>query len=694
MLWVLHCPQNTGQTTLEHDRRRIEASFPQEDERETNNTTAMCGIAGLLNLKNEPLADNEVVRAMASTLVHRGPDDDGYFSDGPVAFGFRRLSIIDLTTGHQPLCNEDRTVWVMFNGEIYNYVELHDGLRNRGHVFQTKSDTEVIAHSYDEYGADFVRHLRGMFAIALWDAKQRRLYLVRDRIGEKPLFYGVRNGQLAFASEIKALMAWPGNLRAINHEALHDYLTLLYVPSPKSILDGIHKLPPAHMLIADCNSQAVSLQRYWSVPAPTVQQRTVSYYMEGLANEMREAVRIRLRSDVPLGAFLSGGIDSTIVAGLMVRENPHLKTFSIGFTDQRYDESAHARLVADTIGAAHSEEIIDAESMVPEDLCNLVWYMDEPFGDSSFIPTYWVSKTARQYVTVALSGDGGDELFGGYPRYRYYRWLDRLSSRPGWVRSTGRVLSRGLMNASLPIAPTVGEYLRQAEKAFEISALDEDGRRLALLSFFNEEEKRRLYSERWREQARMLRTVELIGRCQNGHPARADGLSRIMARDVETNLVDDSLVKVDRASMACSLEVRTPFLDHRVVEFAMQIPTALKLHNGVHKFILKETFRDLIPPDIMRRKKHGFELPFARWFQKPQWRSLITDMLSEERMRAQGIFNPTEVVGLRDTFLADPEAHHLALSAYQLRHRVWSLLMFQLWYERLLNVRSGSGPVA
>ncbi|MCI0394008.1 MAG: asparagine synthase (glutamine-hydrolyzing) [Chloroflexi bacterium] len=641
----------------------------------------MCGLAGLINLSGQPIADPAVARAMGAILTHRGPEDEGCLLDGPVAFAFRRLRIIDLETGHQPVANEAQTIWAMLNGEIYNFVELRRQLEQKGHQFQTQSDTEVIVHAYESHGLDFVHYLRGMFAIALWDSIERRLILVRDRVGKKPLFYSQRDGQLAFASELKALLAWPGLQRTIHPPALHDYLTFLHVPGPASIFAGVYKVPPAHFLVADGQRGEISLHCYWRPAAEPDRSKPLSFYAEGLQEVLAEAVHLRLRSDVPLGAFLSGGIDSTIIVGLMSVEVAPVRTFNIAFPDPRFDESRYASLAAAAFGARHTCEMVDDTTFTAEELARLVWHMDEPFGDSSFIPTYWVAKTARQQVTVALSGDGGDELFAGYDRYRYFQWLGRLAGLPHWGRLVGQAGAAWLAKAA---PSSQAGRLRQAEKAFALSALDADGRILALNAYFNEAEKRCLYSDHWQTNLNGYASPERWRQQPAFTRGPADPLARFLLSDFETKMVDDYLVKVDRAAMACALEVRSPFLDHHVVEFAMRIPPEYKLHNRAQKIVLKQAFTHLLPPAIARRGKQGFEIPIAAWFQREPWRSLLGDTLSDSALQAQGIFDPAGVVALRDELLRNPEARHFPLSAHQLRYRVWALFVFQLWWRQFM----------
>lgn len=644
----------------------------------------MCGIAGLLDLSGVNLADASLAGRMAAYLNHRGPEEEGFYSSGPVAFGFRRLKIIDLKTGHQPLPNEQGTVWVMCNGEIYNFVELRSELEKKGHSFKTQSDTEVIVHAYESYGLDFVHYLRGMFAISLWDDTQKRLVLVRDRIGKKPLIYSVADNQLAFASEIKALLAWPHLKRSINTKALHDYLTLLYVPTPESIFENVYKLPPAHMFIADCRKKSFSLSRYWEFCADPDYGKSKAFYVNGLREILTESVRIRSRSDVPLGVLLSGGIDSTIITGLLSREVSPVRTFTIGFSEKSFDETRYAKLAADLFKTEHIQNTLDVNSIGPDEFKRLVWYMDEPFGDSSYIPTYLASRMARQYVKVVLSGDGGDELFAGYPGYHHLRMLKWLNILPAPFRITAQKLVTQLRNFKLLQPFALDGYLRKAQKLCQLSMLKEEEQVFALLTYFDESSKAMLYSDNWRNRIGRYTTWELFNQKLSGTAYIKDPLVRSMARDFQTNMVDDCLVKVDKASMANSLEVRSPFLDHCFVEFAMKIPPEYKLRYGKHKIILKQAFRDLLPKRISQRRKQGFEIPFSAWFQKEPWRSFLLDMLSQERLRRQGIFNPAEVINLRDQFLRNPQAHGLDASAYQLRHRIWMLFIFQAWYEQFM----------
>ena len=653
----------------------------------------MCGIAGVLNLSGHPVEDPELATRMASALVHRGPDEGGFLKDGPLAFGFRRLSIIDVDGGHQPVPNETQTIWTMLNGEIYNFLELRDELQQRGHHFQTNSDTEVIVHAYETHGLDFVRHLRGMFAIAIWDNQKRRVVLARDRIGKKPLFWSRSKNQLVFASEIKAMLFWPNLDRTLNAEAIHDYLSFLSVPAPKSIFKAVHKLSPAHLLIADTRRGTVEIKRYWQFkPAPDRSKRR-SYFVEGLRDLLQESVRLRLRSDVPVGALLSGGLDSTAIVGLMSKQRTAgpVKTFSMGFEDIHFDETRYARVASKAFGTQHTEEKVGPITV--DLLKHLVWFLDEPFADSSAIPTYQVSRIARQNVTVALSGDGGDELFAGYPRYQYAALLRRLARVPKSLRYGLNWLSMESQQ-SLPARwCSVSESLRRLSKALTLSQLPEPQRMLALLSYYGETDKHSLYDSSFGAQLNGYSTLNSMKIHAEMFLDRAEPLSAFMAYDLQTNLADDSLVKVDRMSMACSLEVRSPFLDHKLVEFAGMIPPEYKMRGSHTKLILKEALSDILPPQITNRRKQGFDVPFGAWFKSHEWRSMLNDCLSVDSIRRRGIFNPAAVNQMRQALLSNRAQQPLGLSRNQVWHRVWVIIMFELWARQYLDNPLGTSVV-
>jgi asparagine synthase (glutamine-hydrolysing) len=578
------------------------------------------------------------------------------------------------------MSNEDGSIWVALNGEIYNYRELRSRLEGTGHRFRTASDTEVVVHAYEEFGAEFPKHLSGMFAIVLWDGSARRLLVVRDRMGEKPLYYVSHSSRLYFASELKALLAVPDIPKAIDPSALDQYMSFLFVPGPASILQGVRKLDPAHMIVAECSGGAPKLVRYWDLPSEPLAESEVPHLDEMLRQKLEHAVRQRLRSDVPLGCFLSGGVDSSIVAHLMSREMATINTFSIGFKDPVFDETKFARLVAERLGTHHLQETVDSSTMAPEEFLQLVWFMDEPFGDSSFIPSYWVSRTARRHVKVVLSGDGSDELFGGYPRYRYIWHMHHTRFVPAGLLAFAARRSSSIQHLVAGMPYAAREFGRRVQKTLELAAATPELRMHALVAYFSHAEKAKLYHPSWITAGESDTTFREWSRAYDG--AHLDPRARFMLGDIRTSLVDDSLMKVDRSSMACGLEVRTPFLDHELVELAVRIPPGLKVDGRGQKVILKRAFADILPHVVRARRKQGFEVPFGRWFQESRWRELILDLMSASRLREQGIFDANAVVVLRDQLLSNPEAKGLGISAYQLRHRVWSLLVFQAWCQR------------
>jgi len=636
----------------------------------------MCGIAGKLNKDRNKPVEAGAVRAMCQTIVHRGPDDEGIYTDGPVGLGMRRLSIIDLVGGHQPLSNEDGTVWVVFNGEIYNYRDLRPGLEARGHRFATNSDTEVIVHLYEEYGADFVKHLRGMFAIALWDRARETLVLVRDRLGIKPLYYAPLGDRLVWGSEIKALLA-DGVPREIDPQALHEYLSYNYVPGPRSIFKSVRKLQPGHRLIARRGD--VTVEPYWRPEPAPAQNGTepVAYYVERLAELLRESVRYRLIADVPLGVFLSGGLDSSTVVAVMreVSSDP-IKTFSIGFEDQSFNELPYARMVAKHFETEHHEFVVrpDAVDLVPK----LVHFFDEPFADSSAIPCYYLSELARQHVTVALGGDGGDEVFAGYETYAAYK-----------VASLYRGLSPRLTGiipplvARLPVSHRKVSFDYKAKRFVQSALLPPERAHYAWKEVFSDDMKRELYATA----AGSLEDPFGAFERQFADCAAAPMLSQLQYVDLRVYLPDDILVKVDRTSMAHSLEARVPLLDHKLVEFAATVPPELQLRGLRKKYLLKRAMAHRLPGQILNRKKGGFNVPVPAWL-RHDLSDYVRDVLSEKRLREQGFFNPAYVQQMvRD---------HRDLKADYSRN-VWGLLIFALWHEKfasdapLASVRPATG---
>jgi len=630
----------------------------------------MCGICGLYNFgSGEPVAE-ELLRGMMAALRHRGPDAEGtYLSPTCPALGLghTRLSIIDLTGGCQPMANEDGAVWVVQNGEIYNYRELRRDLEARGHRFQSESDTEVILHLYEEHGTACLGHLRGMFAFALWDERRRRLFLARDRLGVKPLVYWTDGERFAFASEARALLRLPGVPRELEPEALHHYLTLAYVPSPLTMFRGIRKLPPAHFLLV--GERVGEPTRYWEPGFDREEPRPEAEYAEALRETLREATRLRLRSDVPLGAFLSGGIDSSITVALMstLTEEP-VKTFSIGFAERAYDELAYARLIAGRYHTDHHEFTVrpDALAVLPR----LVWFYGEPFADSSALPTYYVSQVTRQFVTVALTGDAGDECFAGYPRYQAVRLASYFDGLPGWLR---RVLTIPLWQ-QLPAGLEQKSPLRRLKRLLGALALPPETRYLTWIAYFTEEQKRSLYQADLTRATAHLSTAHLFEE-RFAEVAGRDPLTAATYVDLMTYLPDDLLVKVDVASMAHALECRSPFLDHKVVELAARMPIGLKLRGRQSKYLLKKTFADLLPEEILHRAKMGFGMPIARWF-RGELRGFLTDVLLGPPARARGYFQMPVVQQLI--------TEH-ANGVFDHGYRLWALLWFELWCRMFLD---------
>jgi asparagine synthase (glutamine-hydrolysing) len=620
----------------------------------------VCGIAGFAG-NNDRLSDDErteVLERMCRVIRHRGPDDQGSLVAAGVALGMRRLSIIDLAGGHQPISGEDGSVTVVFNGEIYNYREIQAELEAKGHTFRTSSDTETIVHSYEEYGAACVDQLRGMFAFALWDESKRRLFIARDRLGKKPLYYTLtRQGTLIFGSELKSLLQHPETEREIDKEALDTYLSFGYVPDPLSIFRGIFKLPPGHHLTFA--EGRVHIEEYWDLHYEVVAQRPEEDYLEELRSLLDEAVRLRLVADVPLGAFLSGGVDSSTIVGLMSQHTSQpVKTFSIGFAEDGYDELKYARLAAERFGTDHHEFIVTPE------ICHIVdelaWHLDEPFADSSAIPTYAVSKLAREHVKVVLSGDGGDELFAGYSRYG----IDR--SRSGFSRLP-RVVRNGLMqplSRNLPHGAWGRNYLHNI-------ALDPLNRYLDSISFFSSLSKRSLYSSGFRSHLNGHNKAAAIFSQYAGSVTSGEPVDTLMYLDTKTYLPGDILTKVDRMSMAVSLEARVPLLDHKLVEFVTKIPAGLKIKGPVTKHIFKRAVRGLVPDEILDRPKQGFGLPIQKWINQ-ELRGYIRDVLFDQRTRERGYFNASHV-GL----LYNEHDRGRRDNTGQL----WTLFMLELWHR-------------
>lgn len=666
----------------------------------------MCGFAGAAwNSDARPLSFAEL-RRMTHVLTHRGPDDHGFwtsgldatFSDddsdddvpgdlafrsGPAAaLGHRRLSIIDLAGGRQPLANEDGSIQVAFNGEIYNYRELQSRLQAAGHRFSTDTDTETIVHLYEDYGADCVHHLRGMFAFALWDEQNKRLLLARDRTGQKPLFYrrhgSHRNARVDFASELKALLQVDDAPRELNARAMGWFLTYQYVPHPHSILDGYSKLPPAHRAVFE--NGRLTVQRYWSPPfadaadnETTVPVDAADWSPERWRTELRErlteAVRLRMRSDVPLGAFLSGGVDSTIVAGLMqgLSDRP-VHTFSIGFPVEQFDERAYAREAAAHLGTEHHEWVVEPSALAT--LPRLIWQYDEPFSDSSAIPTMYLSEKTREQVTVSLSGDGGDELFAGYDRYKAVALGSRIDRLPSALRK----FAAWDVWQHMPASTEQMSFRRRLKRFLAGLGQSPERRYLKWIGIFDDDRLRYLLTDEFKERLGEFDSAEFLLDAYAACPSR-DFVTRTTCTDVLTYLPCDILTKVDVASMTYGLECRSPLLDHHVVELAARMPIELKLRGATGKRILTETFSDLLPESIQRRRKMGFGVPIDHWFRN-ELKPLLTDALLDSRSLDRGYFNPDAVRTLIDEHVNNEWDHS---------YRLWALLCLEMWHRVYLD---------
>jgi asparagine synthase (glutamine-hydrolysing) len=616
----------------------------------------MCGIAGVLNVNQAP-ADPALLRRMTGTLAHRGPDGEGFFLDGPVALGHRRLAIIDLAAGAQPMSSADEHLWISYNGELYNFRELRTELVGLGYSFRTSSDTEVLLTAYAAWGVECLSRLRGMFAFAIWDRRERQIFLARDRAGIKPLVYAWDGRTLRFASELKALVEDPGLRRELDHDALGEYFTYLYVPSPRTIFRDIKKLPPASYLVCRLDGGAPVVRRYWDLRITPDPRLSVAEWTRSVDEALHEAVGAHLVSDVPVGAFLSGGVDSSSVVACMARvSTTAVKTFSIGFDETAFDELRYAREVAAQYGTEHFEMVLKPD--VVDVLPRLTWQLDEPFADASAVPTYCVAKITRDHVIVALSGDGGDENFAGYQRYAeasaVHRWIDSLpmSTLKPLLRTLGRLRRPGAKGKrylqALGMSP-LERYHRMMTY--------QDGAGLAGL----------LESDvAPSTDARV--TAELFGRLA-AEGGTEDYVSTLQYLDVRHYLPEDILTKVDRTTMLASLEARVPLLDHVFMEHAARIPAHLKLHEGVGKYILKRAMQPYLPKAIVSRRKMGFGVPLARWFRR-DLREFTQDILRGSLTRQRGILRTAAVDRLLDEHLRGVRDHSAQL---------WSVLCFELW---------------
>ncbi|MEO7658897.1 MAG: asparagine synthase (glutamine-hydrolyzing) [Pyrinomonadaceae bacterium] len=630
----------------------------------------MCGIAGWINLtksKDSSEQSETVLHSMCEAILHRGPDSEGLWMDDSVALGMRRLSIIDLHTGDQPVYSEDKSVVAMVNGELYNYREVRDDLEKRGHKFVTETDVEIVPHLYQIYGDDFVDHINGMFAISLWDARKKKLILARDRYGEKPLYYGVFDGKLIYASEPKALLAHPAIEPELNLAALRKYLSFDYVPAPDSIYKGISKLPAAHILTVE--NGEISTRRYWNLTfAKNGRPPSLDAAASDLRGLLSDAVRMRLVADVPLGILLSGGVDSSAVAAFA---NEHatetVKTFSIGFTEDSFDETRYARQVAAYLGTDHYEEILSV-AKAADLIGDIGTWMDEPLSDGSLIPTYLLSKFVRKHVTVALGGDGGDEIFAGYPMYLGHKVAGTYGSVPQFIRS-------GVIEPlikRLPVSTKNLSFEYRAKRFVKSAKYDTITRHHSWFGSFSIDEQRPLLTERVLSASGDIYAGprNLLDICD-----ASDVVEQMQYLDMNYYMAEGILTKVDRASMAVSLETRAPFLDPRIGEFAASLPLDFKLRGSKGKYILKRSVEGLLPKTILTRSKKGFGIPIAEWL-KGKLNPMMHDLLSSQRLKDQGLFESGHVQKLIAEHENGLASHHKQL---------WTLLVFQLWYDNFIK---------
>ena len=622
----------------------------------------MCGIAGIASTGENPLTDARIVTSMCDQIVHRGPDDQGVYVTARAQIGMRRLSIIDLESGHQPIHNEDKSIWIVFNGEIYNFKELRRELERCGHVFYTNTDTECIVHAYEQYGYDCFSKLRGMFSVAILDHRNDRLVLARDRIGKKPLYYTTTDhGHLAFGSELKCLFSVPGFKPVVSAQSTRQYFALGYVPGPGSIYENVQKLAPAHYLVMEKGT--IEVRRYWSLAFGPKWQDDETTLRERLLEQLDEAVRLRLVSDVPFGVFLSGGLDSSVVAALMVRHmSTPVKAFTIGFSEDAFNELPDARLVAQHIGAEHHELVVtpDAVGM----LSDLAWHFDEPFGDSSSIPTFAVAKLAAAHVKMVLSGDGGDEGFAGYERYFKYMKLNAMASGSLGLAQPAVRLAAGIVGGR------IGSRMRRVADRMALTYPD---RYLSGVAVSTAVDLGPILSQ---DLTGIDPFATVRGHFQ--HSDIEDPMDRILAGDMYTYLVDDIMVKVDRMTMANSLEARAPLLDHVLLEFAARLPFPMKYNGRQGKYLLRQAAQTLLPAACLQKRKQGFGIPLASWFRR-DFKPLMLDMLADRRFVERGIFN---VAGVIACFEAHTSGQH------DFSELLWLVLTYEMWARNFVDGRS------
>lgn len=627
----------------------------------------MCGITGFV-YNSDRAVERDVLERMNCAIEHRGPDEDGFYIKENVGLAMRRLSIIDLAGGQQPMHTQDRTKWIVYNGEIYNYQELRADLDKRGHKFYTNSDTEAIVHLYDEFGEGCLEYLRGMFAFAIWDEKDKSLFIARDRVGKKPLLYSHQpNGDLIFASEFRAVLEHPSVGRDVDMGAIDSYLTYLCVPAPETAFKSIRKLEPGHWL--RWKDGQIETKRYWLPDFSKKIKISEEEAIEETTRLVRESTRLRMIAEVPLGAFLSGGVDSSTVVALMAQESERpVKTFSIGFEEQDFSEQKYARRVAEHVGAEYNEFIVRPNAL--EILPTLVDHYGEPYADSSAIPTYYVARETRKHVTVALNGDGGDESFAGYERHAAMLVAEKYRSVPGFVRKLFVETPIGL----LPTSEIKRSRVRDVKRFLRAANLPKTERYFRWMSTFDRQTKNEIYTPEFAAEV----ASKNASRYLDDWFVKANGsgmLDATLLSDLMTYLPNDLLVKVDIASMACSLEARSPFLDHKVIEFAASLPEALKMQRFKTKSLLKKVAARLVPPEVVYRRKMGFGVPVGKWF-RGEMRSFVSDVLLSETALNRGIIRPDEITRYVQEHVNGERDHQF---------QVWTLLMLELWFQRFVD---------
>ncbi len=632
----------------------------------------MCGIFGYFSTSKHDLGSNlDLLKAMGDAIYHRGPDDSGYYLNGSMAMGMRRLAIIDLKNGQQPISNEDDTLFIVFNGEIYNFKSLYEKLIKLGHKFKTQSDTEVIIHLYEEYGYDCLNYLEGMFAFAIWDKSKNELFIARDRMGEKPLHYSLFGDTLVFGSEIKSILKHPKAYCDLNKEALTQYLTLEYVPSPNTLFANIYKLLPGHFLTVKPDS-SLNIQPYWFPDTKINDGINLDEAKADFKQLAKESIEKCLISEVPLGVFLSGGLDSSIIAleaSQLIAQKP-LQSFSIGFTDKSFDESNHAHLMAKYLKLDHHNFVFYPQT-AKESFDSLWQVLDEPIGDASIIPTHYLAKMTRQKVTVALAGEGGDELMGGYPTYLAHNYAKYLSQIP--ILRNGRLMEKVLK--SLPVSYNNLSLDYKAKRFFKHLQHNYLNRHLRWMGSFNLNEQNQLL----KSQTLIKNEIDLLENSSKILLPRLNGqnldLNKIMQLDLSAYLPDDLLVKSDRASMANSLEVRLPFLNHKIVEWALKLPSNLKIKGSVTKYMLRKAYQEDLPASILNRPKKGFGIPVAKWINE-DLADLTDKFFSPKFVSSQGLFDQAfldNLIRLHKSYKVD------------YRKEIWTLIMFQAWYDKFFN---------